>query len=889
MHAPTPRRSLAVRTLVTALLLGASAASPSLAKPAHEAVHEAIPSTVREAFSAHCTTCHDADESKGGVNLDLTALDLASPNATRLLEDIHRVLSADEMPPKRKSRPSTNESTAILQWIDETLTQRAPRHHTTLRRLNRTEYARTISQVFGIPFRLPAGFPDDALEHGFDNVAGALHLSPPLLEAYIEVATSIADQIFPEPQEPLPPSETFVIPPADLSSADGYGPSSLLVDGKMRLIFRNYQSSTSKFVAKASGKYRVRFKASAFKPVDNTPFTVTVNNKDFTIPTTGDSEQELTLVLHPGESVGFQFKNAAFARIDANFPYKGIEQDLLKHLSHSPRHVAAWLSLHEPVPNSDTNAIRLQPFVSKSYEIRKKTIQRAFEDAVEKTAPSQPNPSSADLKHLVDAMLVDKNPSGVGGTEMHFYVIPMVWKLYSDGPALDIHGLEIEGPLEGVEHYRYGRARGLQTALTGTSLARITSAEQTNAALQRMLQKLFRRNPSATETERYAALVRQHTASGADLADAFHLALRTAMISPQFLYRNGTGEQLAPHELASRLSYFLTLSPPDTSLLEAANTGKLGITETLAAHTDRLLESKLRADFIENFVGQWLGTRQIPLIMPDPSLGRFSADHQRSVMKEPELVFNEILEKNLPVTDLIDPGFTHTHPTVGRQMYGLDLPPHNAKQAFALTRLDLPRGSRSGGILSMAGVMMATANGVDTQPVLRGKWFLENVLGDPPPPPPESVPALTPDTRGAATIRDLMNAHTSDERCARCHTKIDPYGFLFENFDAIGQWREAYPVANAKKDKWPRIDSASTLPNGTPLEDVAALKRHLLADPRPFVRCLTRKLFTYAVGRAPDYAEAKTLNALADQHLTEQKGLKDLIRDLVLHEAFLAR
>jgi hypothetical protein len=885
MYAPPPRCIARARTLITALLLAASACSPILAK----SFPETVPSVVREAFSAHCTSCHDADESKGDVNLDFTSLDLASPKATRLLEEIHRVLSADEMPPKRKPRPRSAESNAILHWIDEALSERAPQHHTALRRLNRTEYARTISQIFGIPFRLPAGFPEDALEHGFDNVAEALHLSPPLLEAYTDVAISVADQIFPQPQEAIPPSQKFVIPPSDLSSADGYGPSSLLVDGKMRLVFRNYHSSTSKFVANASGKYHIRFKASAFKPVDSTPLTVTVNNKDFTIPTTGNSEHEFTLVLHPGESVGFQYKTAAFSRIDANFPYKGIEDDLRKHLAHHPRHVAAWLDLHEPVPDSPNGAIRLKPFVSKSYEIRKKTVQHAFEETVEQLPPSAPNVSTSDIQRLIDAMLVDKNPSGVGGNEMHFYVIPMVWKLYSDGPALDIHELEIEGPLESVEHYRYGRARGLQTSLIGTPLNRISTPDQRSAAIQRMLQKLFRRNPTATESERYAALIREHTEHGAALEDAFHLALRTAMVSPQFLYRNGTGKQLTPHELASRLSYFLTLSPPDPALIEAATNGKLDSPEALVAHTDRLLESKLHTDFVENFVAQWLGTRQIPLIMPDPSLGRFGTEHQRAVIKEPELVFNEILEKNLPVIDLIDPGFTHTHPTVGRQMYGLDLPPHNAKQPFALTRFDLPRGSRSGGILSMAGVMMATANGVDTQPVIRGKWFLENVLGDPPPPPPESVPALTPDTRGASTIRDLMKAHTSDERCARCHTKIDPYGFLFENFDAIGQWREAYPVANAKKDQWPRVDPASVLPNGTTLNDIVALKQHLLADPRPFVRCLTRKLFTYAIGRAPDYPESKTLNALADSHLTEQRGLKDLIRDLVLHECFRTR
>ena len=877
---PAPRRLCA---LLAAICL------PQVPPPAFSAP-EPLPGHVRAFLDSHCADCHDSSDPKGKVNLEISALDLALKTDAELLAHVHQALSKGEMPPKKKPRPPAAQQAAILTWIDQALTHRTPPHATSLRRLNRAEFAKTLTQTFALPFRIPTGFPEDSRSHGFDNIAESLSLSPPLLEAYAETATELADQLFPPPPEPAPPSQKFILPVTELSSADGYGPSSLVVDDKMRLVFHNYSSSTSKFGAQASGKYRVRFRASAVHAVPDQPILLTAGGKDFPLPAEGIAEHEFTVTLHPGDGVGFQFKTAAFGRIDANFPYKEVREDLLKHFALQPRHVAAWLSLHEAAPDSPAGTLRLKPFLSKSYELRKKTIQRAFEEEFARPDLDLSSATPEATRHLVDAMLVDKNPNGFGGTEMHFYVLPLVWKLYADGPAVDILSLEIEGPIEPVEHFRFARARTHQTNLLGTTTARMTTPEAVEAALGRMLGKLFRRPPSAPELARYRTLLEGHRNENHSLEEAFHLALRTALISPQFLYRGSAGEEaLSPHQIASRLSYFLTLGPPDEKLLLAAADGSLLQPETLRAQANRLLSEKAAQEFIENFVGQWLGTRTIPEIMPDASLGRFGADHQRSLIKEPEQLFAEILRDNGPLSDFIDPGFTHTHNSVGRQMYGLDLPPPNSKQPFALTRVTFPKGERIGGLLGMAGVMMATANGVDTQPVLRGKWFLENILGEAPPPPPESVPAITPDTRGTKTIRDLMRAHTSEESCARCHSKLDPYGFVFESFDAIGQHRDRYPASGKKKQEWAPVDTTATLPDGTLLQDSAGLKRHLLADLRPFARCLAEKLFLYGTGRLPSYAERKALGTLADESLRPQRGLHDLLLDIVSHESFRSR
>jgi hypothetical protein len=135
-----------------------------------------------------------------------------------------------------------------------------------------------------------------------------------------------------------------------------------------------------------------------------------------------------------------------------------------------------------------------------------------------------------------------------------------------------------------------------------------------------------------------------------------------------------------------------------------------------------------------------------------------------------------------------------------------------------------------------------------------------------------------------------MTAHTQEESCARCHRKIDPLGFALENFDAIGQWRETYPVQGAKNKKnGAPVDASGHLPDGTPIHGVVDLKKIILSDLAPFSRCLTEKLFIYGTGRIPDYSERKQLHALGDAAAKRNAGLRDLLLDLVASSVFRSR
>lgn len=193
----------------------------------------------------------------------------------------------------------------------------------------------------------------------------------------------------------------------------------------------------------------------------------------------------------------------------------------------------------------------------------------------------------------------------------------------------------------------------------------------------------------------------------------------------------------------------------------------------------------------------------------------------------------------------------------------------------------------------MAGVMTATANGVDTQPVVRGVWMLENILGDPPRDPPDAVPALTPDTSKAETPREMLAAHMSDDSCAGCHKKIDPIGFVFESFDPIGRWRTHYPNLSGKsKDKSNKglpVETDGVLPDGTILRDIRDLKTYLVNDITPFAECLSEKLLTYATGRSMNYSDRKLIGKIVDANVETEEGFKDLLLDLIDSESFRTR
>ncbi|MDB4384445.1 DUF1592 domain-containing protein [Opitutaceae bacterium] len=487
----------------------------------------------------------------------------------------------------------------------------------------------------------------------------------------------------------------------------------------------------------------------------------------------------------------------------------------------------------------------------------------------------------------LDDPALDKAPNFETGPANGLFARLARQDLIRHGPAVDILQATIDGPLRLVEDNEMKAQRLRTEGFMGERQGR-GDREFATAILHRFLSKAFRRPATSEQVAKYVDIAIDHVVDGRRFKDGIHLAIRAALCSPQFLYRGMEEGVLDDYDLASRLSYFLTGSPPDDKLLALAATGSLSEPKRLALETRRLLGSSRVDRFLDSFTGQWLDLRLLPEIMPDSRLLNWNDNYLDAITAETQMFIAEILRENHPMETFIDPDFTYLN-SFNAKLYG-----HKFKGDKEMERVALELGGRYGGILGQASVMMATANGVDTQPVLRGVWLLENVLGDPVPEPPANIPAVEPDTSGATSIRELLTRHQADPGCASCHSKIDPPGFALENFDPIGRWRTSYPVYELRGEKVVKrdgltVDATGQLADGTRLNDVIDLKRYLVENIDVFSRCLTEKLMIYATGRALSYGDRQEIKAIVARTEAKGNGFADLIVELVLSDSFLTR
>ncbi|HEX7901576.1 MAG TPA: DUF1588 domain-containing protein, partial [Planctomycetota bacterium] len=192
--------------------------------------------------------------------------------------------------------------------------------------------------------------------------------------------------------------------------------------------------------------------------------------------------------------------------------------------------------------------------------------------------------------------------------------------------------------------------------------------------------------------------------------------------------------------------------------------------------------------------------------------------------------------------------------------------------------------------LTHASILSLTSDGTRHRPVHRGVWVMESMLGRSPPPPPANVPPIepTPAKSPKATLRMKLDAHKSDPNCASCHRKIDPLGFAFDNYDAIGRWRTVETVRDGAGDN-PPVDASGELPDGRTFKDAAEFKKLLLADVDKFTAAFVEKLATYALRRGMNVDDREALAALARQGKAADYRLSSIVEALALSDLFQKR
>jgi mono/diheme cytochrome c family protein len=413
------------------------------------------------------------------------------------------------------------------------------------------------------------------------------------------------------------------------------------------------------------------------------------------------------------------------------------------------------------------------------------------------------------------------------------------------------------------------------------------------ACARRIMTTLARHAYRGDVTPQDLATLMEFYARGREQSGRFdggiEMALRRLLASPKFAFRvvrepgglrPGTPYRLTNLELASRLSFLLWSSIPDETLLEAAEKGRLTSPAVLEAQVRRMLADPKARALVENFAGQWLHLRNLRTKVPNSfQFPDFDDDLRRAMVSEVELFFRSVIDEDRNVLDLMTADYTFVNERLARH-YGI-----RGIYGSHMRRVTLADDARRG-LLGKGAVLMVTSHAHRTSPVLRGKWVLENIVGVAPAPPPDDVPALTDEEHPnkPRSGREVLEQHRANPVCASCHRVLDPIGFAMENYDAVGAWR----VKDGGTLGDP-IDASGQLVDGTHVDGVVALRQALLREPDTFVRTMTEKLLTYAIGRGLTGADMPVVRGIVREAAPKRYRFSALVLGIVNSAPFQMR
>lgn len=847
-----------------------------------------------------CYDCHGDGTDKGDFALD------EYPEYSKMIADkvmwdhARQQLVTHVMPPEKKDKPSLPERDEIVAWIDNTVfwfdPQKIDPGHSTFRRLNRTEYNNTIRELLLVDMRPANEFPPDDTGYGYDNIGDVLSVSPLLMEKYIRAANTVADKA-------LDTSDVESID-LELGAKKFWNQKGETKEWDGVRWFHSNAEAATKFTAPASGTYVIKLRVSATQAgPDAAKLSLRAGDKelgefDVTARYHGEKgpwqtiQKEVT--LGGGEhKIVVRFindfsdpQNPDPDKRDRNLALDKIEiEGPFGLLPPRGTRLVQWLLDGKPAglpamklsgedfergegdSGRDTGAIYLASsgYVKHQIEIAKPGKYRLVIKAGAQQAGGEPA--------KFDVRLAGKNAGSFAVTAKN--QAPQWFRAEADLPAgrheiqvwflndfydektqqdrnFWLHQLTVEGPVD--------QPGGIATG-------------EVHALVDKLGARLFRRPMSDDEKAKWHAFADLGHKEGLQPLDTLGYVLRGMLVSPGFLYRgapqpvgevkNGTA-LIDEHSLASRLSYFLWSSPPDERLLQLAAKGELR--KNFAAEFKRMLADWRGASLGENFAGQWLQLRDMDIVSPDTrAFPDWKGGLGYLMKRESQMLFDHILHENRSVIEFLNADYTFVNDKLAR-FYGIEGVKGDKYQKVSL------QGTPRGGILTHGSILTLTSNPTRTSPVKRGKYLLEQILGTPPPPAPGGVPPLDEKKArfGNLTLRQQFAEHRSNASCAGCHAFLDPMGFAFENYDAIGRWRD--------QEKKQPIDASGSLVRGQTFQNLAELRALLVRDMSgQFVKNLAENLLTYALGRGLEYSDKPTVEEIVKRTRASGDRFQDLI------------
>ena len=400
-----------------------------------------------------------------------------------------------------------------------------------------------------------------------------------------------------------------------------------------------------------------------------------------------------------------------------------------------------------------------------------------------------------------------------------------------------------------------------------------------NEVIEKFMERAFRRTLNDSELDRYITFWKNIRSDFDSFEDGVKEVLIAILCSPNFIYLNqpmklNSGEYDDEYYLASQLSYFLWNSPPDDKLIELASNGKLY--RNLPSQIDRMIKNSKIENLINGFSYEWLRLDRHKNM--DVNVQEYE-DYTRFVKED---MFNEtyefvkhILINDLSIMNFIDSDFAMLNQNLA-EFYGL-----NGVEGNEFRAVKLNKNQNRGGLLSQGSFLTGHSDGTQPHAIKRAVWLKEKILGDHPPPPPPNVPELDSETPGfeKLTLKEQLFLHRNKVSCMDCHKKIDPYGVIFENYDATGRYRLTM--------KGKPIDSKSVLPDGNEVDGIQDMKDYILKfKTEDFTKSIVKNLFSYANGRDVGFADEKEIKYIVERVKRDNYSFKTVIQEIIYSPSF---
>ncbi len=830
--------------LLFAAMAGLCATASAAESPAAVEFRQDVQPILKE----YCYDCHGDGAKKGQIAFD----ELTSDDALLSHDLWFKVLKntrAGLMPPLKKPRPSTADQQKIERWIKYAAFGLDPKNpdpgRVTVRRLNRVEYRNTIHDLMGIDYNADAEFPPDDTGYGFDNIGDVLTVSPMLLEKYLAAANDIVAEAVPTVSRTIPERTLAgrqfgrIMPPEGFDDGRGYRSF-----GAMSISYYEAASVSNAFTADAAGSYGVGLDLSVKGAFDYDPGRCRVifkvndrellrkefgwyDNKTFHFDFTNKwdaGEQRMTFEMEPLTPVDQKLNSLDMRLVDV--VVRGPMEK--KHWIH-PKNYARFFTREAPDNPAARRAYAreiLGNFACKAFRrpVDGRTVDRLT--AMAEDVYSQPGKTfEAGVAHAMVAVLAsprflfrlekaDAAPHSAATADVDEYSLAsrlsyFLWSTMPDDELLTLAG--------------HGKLRN-----------------NLDTQVKRML-----------ADPRSGQLIENFTGQWLQTRDVEGVSIDARTVLAR---DDGKERELREQQAALRARF------DQNAISKAASTNQpaSGLTNLFAAGlTNQTAQTNLMAQ--NKVPGKRRGFGNAFFRKPRFDLDTETRDAMR---RETEMFVSSIVHEDRPVTELIDSDYTFLNEKLAK-LYGIT----NVTGA-EMQRVALPADSVRGGVLTDGSTLVVTSNPDRTSPVKRGLFILENFLGTPTPPPPPNVPALEAAEKDIAdhepTLREALKQHRDKPLCASCHSRMDPIGLAFENFNAMGMWRQ--------KERNQTIDAAGTLITGESFQSVRELKRILAHDHREdFYRCLTEKFLTYAVGRGTEYYDVETIDQIV-QRLDRENG-----------------